>query len=144
MARADGTIFFGLQYLKRLLARAESPDAVVAEVCGHEFAHVAQYKHRLRDVLLAGQTNSRRLELRADFLAGYFAGMRKLERRDYPAAVFAAAAHAAGDLNVGGKSHHGTPDERAAAVVRGFEAAYRERQPFQEAMRAGVTYVSAL
>jgi hypothetical protein len=144
MARADGTIFFGLQYLKRLLARPESPDAVVAEVCAHEFAHIAQYKHGLRDALLAGQSTSRRLELHADFLAGYFAGVRKLERSDYPAAVFAAAAYAAGDYNVGRKSHHGTPDERAAAVVRGFEAACHERQAFPDAIRAGVTYVSAL
>jgi hypothetical protein len=144
MARADGTIFFGLRYLKRLLARPECPDAIVAEVCAHEFAHIAQYKHGLRDALLAGQPTSRRLELHADFLAGYFAGVRKLERADYPAAVFAAAAHTAGDYNIGGKSHHGTPDERAAAVVRGFEAAYRERRAFPDAIRAGVTYVSGL
>jgi hypothetical protein len=144
MARTDGTIFFGLQYLKRLLSRAESPDAVVAEVCAHEFAHIAQYKHGLRDALVTGQPTSRRVELHADFLAGYFAGVRKLERPDYPAAVFAAAAHAAGDRNVRGRSHHGTPDERAAAVVRGFEIAYHERRPFAEAIRTGVQYVSAL
>jgi len=60
------------------------------------------------------------------------------------AAAFAVAAHAHGDFNVTGKGHHGTPDERAAAVVRGFEVTYRERRLFQEAIRVGVKYVSAL
>lgn len=144
MPRTDGTIFFGLQYMKRMLALPESPDAAVAKVCAHEFGHIAQYKYGLRDAIVAGQPTSKRLELHADYLAGYFAGVRKRERPDYPAAVFAAAAHAHGDFNVTGKKHHGAPDERAAAVVRGFEVAYRERRPFQEAMRIGVRYVSVL
>jgi hypothetical protein len=140
----DGTIFFGLAYMKRMLALPESPDAAVAKVCAHEFGHIAQYKYGVKDAIVAGQPTSKRLELHADYLAGYFAGVRKLERPDYPAAVFAVAAHAHGDFNFAGKKHHGTPDERAAAVVRGFEVAYRERRSFQEAMRTGVKYVSVL
>jgi hypothetical protein len=56
--------------------------------------------------------------------------------------VFATDAFASGDNNVNDKSHHGTPDERAAAVVRGFETAYRERRNFADAIQIGINYVS--
>jgi hypothetical protein len=36
------------------------------------------------------------------------------------------------------------PDERAAAIVRGFEVAYRERRNLSDAIQIGVNYVSML
>jgi hypothetical protein len=41
----------------------------------------------------SGQSTVRRVELHADFLAGYFAGIRKRSRESYPAEVFAAMLH---------------------------------------------------
>src|SRR4051794_34170833 len=69
---------------------------------------------------------------------------KELQKPDYPAAVFATDAFASGDNNVNDKSHHGTPDERAAAVVRGFETAYRERRNFADAIQIGINYISRL
>jgi hypothetical protein len=144
MDRADGTVLFGLNYLKRWLAQPESPDAAVAGVCAHEFGHIVQYKYGLDKVLNAGQPTVKRVELHADFLAGYFAGTRKLQKPDYPAAVIAAQKYAGGNFLVNDRLHHGTPDERANAVVRGFEVAYRERRRFAEAIQIGMNYVSVL
>ena len=54
------------------------------------------------------------------------------------------AVDSAGDRSVNSVWHHGTPDERAAAIVRGFEVAYRERRTIAEAVQIGVNYVSVL
>jgi hypothetical protein len=136
---------FGLTYLRYCLAAPESPDAVVGAVCAHEFGHILQFKRGLRGHrVFAGQPTVKRLELHADYLCGYFAGMRKLQKPDFQAAVFATSRYAVGDTYFARRDHHGTPDERAAAAVRGFEVAYRERRRLDEAVQIGINYVSVL
>jgi predicted metalloprotease len=102
-----------------------------------------QYKRGLSR-LDAGQRTVKRSELHADFLAGYYAGARKLQKPDYPAAVFATTQYSIGDDDVNDRDHHGTPDERAGAIVRGFETGYRERRNLGDAIQIGVNYVSRL
>lgn len=143
MARADGTVLFGRGLLRRLLARPEAPDVAVTAVCAHEFGHILQYKLNLKKTVFARENTAKRVELHADYLAGYFAGISKLKRPDYPAAVFATTQHSAGGFR-GGKGNHGTPDERAAAVVKGFEVAYRERRNLSDAVHVGVKYVFSI
>jgi hypothetical protein len=142
--RSDGTVFFGRVLLSRCLHAPESPDAVVSAVCAHEFGHVVQFKYNLQPRLLAGQATKKRVELNADFMAGYYAGRRKLERPTYPSAVYATAQYAMGDTNFNGVNHHGTPEERAAAVVKGFEAAYREKRKLEDAVQIGFNYALTL
>jgi hypothetical protein len=144
MAKPDGTVLFERGLLKTLLARPEHPDVAVTAVCAHEFGHILQYKLGLRPIILAGQTTRKRLELHADYLAGYYAGALKLNNADYPAAVFATTQYLGGDSNVNRFQHHGTRKERADAVVRGFEVAYRERRNLSDAVQIGVNYVSGL
>jgi hypothetical protein len=144
LRRADGTVLFGQRLLKATLAQPDNPDVGVTAICGHEFAHILQFKLNLRKKLLEGQPTVKRMELHADYLAGYYAGTWKLKKPDYPAAVFASTVFSFGDQNINKPKHHGTPDERAAAVVRGFEVAYRERHNLAEAVQIGVNYVSTL
>jgi hypothetical protein len=144
LSRADGSVIFGRNLLARLLKARELPDVGIAAVVAHEYGHIAQYKHNLKQTLLAGQTTVKRLELHADFLAGYFAGARKLKRPDFPAAVFATTQYSAGDYRVERISHHGTPEERANAIVKGFETAFRDRRSPSEALQIGVRYVQTL
>jgi hypothetical protein len=144
MARADGTVLFGQRYLKKLLGLSEQPDVAVTAVCAHEFGHILQDKLRLRPMILAGQATVKRLELHADYLAGYYAGTLKIKKPGYPAAVFATQQYSAGDLNFNNPQHHGTPQERAAAIIRGFEVVYRERHNLSDAIQIGVNYVSML
>jgi hypothetical protein len=144
MQRADGTVLMGKKMLRHLLSLKEAPDAAVAAVCAHEFGHILQFKRQLPPIVLAGQDTVKRLELQADLFAGYFAGMRKRERPDYPAAVFAVTTHLVGDLDFNDRNHHGTPDERAAALVRGFEAAFRERLNLDATIEMSLRYVAQL
>ncbi len=144
MQRADGTVLMGQRMLARLLRQPEAPDACVAAVCAHEFGHILQYKLGMADRLRKGQPTVKRVELQADFLSGYFAGTRKRERQAFPAAVFAMTQFTFGDNMVNSPSHHGTADERAAAVVKGFEAAYRQKQSLGDAVNSSLRYVSTL
>jgi predicted metalloprotease len=90
-----------------------------AAVCAHEFGHVVQYRLGLARQLAMPNGEVKRLELHADFLAGYFAGRRKLENSGFPAAAFAATQDRFGDIAFNAPDHHGTSRERGAAVVAG-------------------------
>jgi hypothetical protein len=144
MSRADGTVLFGKRFFLSLMSQPEHPDVVVTGVCAHEYAHILQFKLGLIRRLDAGRRTVKRSELHADYLAGFYAGARKLQKPDYPAAVFATDAYAAGDYDANDPEHHGTPEERAAAVVRGFEVAFRERRSLSDAIQIGINYVSRL
>ena len=143
LARADGTVLLGKTLLMQLLSSIEAPDACVAMICAHEFGHILQFKHGLNERLLRGQRTVKRVELQADFFAGYFAGIRKRERPNFPAAVFASTALRFGDHFTNHHSHHGTPAERADAVVRGFKSAYEERASLSEAIEISMRYLAA-
>lgn len=143
LARGDGSVLFGRRLLERCLRAREHPDVVVSAVCAHEFGHIAQYKYGLSKRLQAGQSTVKRVELHADFLAGYFAGVRKMERPGFPAAVYAATQYGFGDYRSDNARHHGRPEERAAAIVKGFETAFRDRRSPAEALQIGMRYVGA-
>ena len=144
LPRGEGTVLFGRRLLARCLKAREHPDAVVSAVCAHEFGHIAQYKYGLSKRLAAGQATVKSNELHADFLAGYFAGQRKLERPGFPAAVYATTQYAFGDYRTESVRHHGRPEERAAAIVKGFETAFRDRRSPAEALQIGMKYVATV
>lgn len=142
LSNADGTVLMGINLLRTLRAMHDAPDVAVAGVCSHEFGHILQFKHGL-DVD-ADQPTVKRSELQADYFAGYFAGLRKRERASYPAAVVALIQHDYGDTAFWNPAHHGTPEERGAAVVKGFEAAFRDNKAISDAIQESTSYVSTL
>jgi hypothetical protein len=142
--REDGTVLLGQRLLKRLMASNDYPDVGIAAVCAHEFGHILQYKHGLDRQLRAGQETVKRVELQADFFAGYFAGRRKLERPSFPAAVFAMTQYNMGDDMIHNPNHHGTAEERSAAIVRGFEVALKEKRSLAESIKISLAYVATL
>jgi predicted metalloprotease len=83
----------------------------------------------------------KRSELQADYFAGYYAGLRKKERPTYPVAVTQGDF---GDSHFNSPSHHGTEAERGAAVVRGFNAAFREGKTLAQAIEESTNYVLML
>jgi hypothetical protein len=145
-ADGDGSVVFGRILFANLMNRPQNPELGVAAVCAHEFGHIAQYKRGADNLLIGPDRRVKRLELHADFLAGYFAGKRKLEKPDLPAAVFAQSQFNVGgeDSGFGAINFHGTKKERGDAVVAGFEAAYEDRLEFTPAFEKGLRYVLAI
>jgi hypothetical protein len=141
LGRGDGSVIFGMELFTFLMSQNEAPEAGIAAVCAHEFGHIVQYKRGVVPRLVQDNGRVKRLELHADYLAGYFSGLRKRERAEFPSAVFAATQYLFGDTNFGHAGHHGTKDERAQAVIEGFQAAYRDKKDFDTAVEHGIDYV---
>ncbi len=137
LQRTDGTVLFGLGMLQRLLARAQHADASIVAVCAHEFGHIVGYKKGLISRLAPNPNQPFRAEQHADYLAGFFSGMRKRERPDFPAVIFAMTQR---DFGGPVRGSHGTGDERAAAVVEGFKAAFERGLPATEGIEEGFRY----
>jgi hypothetical protein len=144
LRNADGTVLFGQRMLKQLLATGESPEVAVAAVCAHEFGHILQFQRNLDRIVGAGQATVKRVELQADFFAGYFAGLRKRERPEFPAAVFALTQSGMGDIKVNDPQHHGTHEERGRAIERGFQTAFVDQRGLADAITTSTEYVSSL
>jgi hypothetical protein len=140
--RTDGTVLFGKGLLQTL--RSEKYGELhVAAVCAHEFGHILQFRYGVQERLSRWPT-VKRIELHADFLAGYFAAKHKHDKPDFPAVEFAVAQAAAGDNYFFDVGHHGTSEERGAAVVAGFNS-YRDlRLSLTYAVAAGEEYVRSI
>lgn len=91
-------------------------DAALAFVIAHEYAHAMQAAFRF----MPGYTTL--AELQADCLAGVYLGSMpnlKVERSDVN--EIGSLAYRLGDYHWG-RYHHGTPEQRLRAVVRGINA----------------------
>jgi hypothetical protein len=119
--KPEGTVVFGTKLLG-ILEQSPYQTPAIAAVCAHEFGHLLQFKYvdqelkQIRD----SEGSVVRIELFADFICGYHAGIRELRQDDYPAVIQALNQFRAGDHIFGGE-HHGTPKERASSVEGGYQ-----------------------
>ena len=121
---ADGTVLQGLNDLRNAFKTYQHPDVAIATTLAHEFGHILQYKRRLFAVVNAGRSTKVRSEIQADFLAGYFIGLRKRERPSLPAAIAALSLYDIGSSDRDSRSH-GTAKERGEAFEHGYDAGFR-------------------
>lgn len=135
LERTDGTVTFGLSLLQMLLARP-TPDAAILAVCAHEFGHILSFKNGMIGQLSPNRYQPFRAEQFADFMAGYFAGTRKVLYPNYPAVVFATTQNSFG--RAGGD--HGSGAQRGEAVERGFVAGFRDRLDINACAQAGLAF----
>lgn len=130
---AGGTIIFGHKLLKELMKRSD-PGAAVLAVCAHEFGHIVSYELKIFDQLVPDKSMPLRGEQYADYLAGFFAGTRKLIRRTFPAIDFL---RTLGSMAGG---HHGTKEQREQAVYKGFQNAYDDKMPISKGVFEGLEW----
>jgi len=99
-----------------------SGDFAVAYIIAHEYAHNLQQELGIFDN--AQGPTARPYELQADCWSGTWANS-VYARGDLPQDdldEILNAALAVGDFDVGNEQHHGTPEERREAVLRGFRS----------------------
>jgi len=138
--RQHYAVVFGKNYFRRMFAYDPS-GITFLQTAAHEFAHVWMFKSGRLDELLSNQPTVLRAELHADFMSGYYLGLRKL---DHPDTSFRAAGlkrWESGDILHQDPHHHGTPAQRLEAAEAGFLLAYRERATVTEAFSAATTFV---
>lgn len=135
--RTDGTVLFGLSLLQECLARPSNGDASIVAICAHEYGHILSYKNDMIGTLSpsgSGDQGVFRSEQFADYIAGYYAGVRKRENPAYPAVAFATTQRSFG----GGD--HGSGRQRGEAVEAGFLAAYQRNLAPQVAFQNGLQF----
>lgn len=138
-----GTVLFGRNLFNELQA-ADPSGVSVLGVAAHEFAHIWQFHSGLYKVIRGNGPTVKRLELNADFLAGYYLGLRKSAVPSASLWIFGEKLWGLGDMNVNDRDHHGTPAERTAAAEAGFRLSFIEKKDMTTAFKAGMDYVAAL
>jgi hypothetical protein len=137
-----GTVGFGWDLFRREFYDYDNSGLTLMTIIAHEFGHVLQINRgHLPDLRVGYPLKS---EINADFLAGYFLGMRK---RRLPSLRF----QKAGELLVRSGSEvgdnptrtHGNSQERLDAAEAGFRLAYVENKSLDDAVRAGLEYVQS-
>jgi uncharacterized protein len=111
----NNTIYITQQHIKMAY---QYGDAALAYILAHEYAHAAQ--------IAGGFTprNITQIELQADCLSGYYMSvMPDVSFDDKDIEEIARIAFQVGDYEYNNRQHHGTPKERALAVLTGFQAA---------------------
>lgn len=133
-------VVFGKNYFTKLLTY-DPTGITFLQTAAHEFAHVWMYQSGQLDALLKDQPTVKRAELHADFLSGYYLGLRK---RDNPRASFRSAGMKrweSGDTYFEHQHHHGTPKQRLAAAEKGFRMGFLQGAKPSVAFDAATRFV---
>lgn len=139
-----GTVAVGEVLFQRLLLM-EHQTAALGAVCAHEYGHILAEKLVRQDLeqLKMADKSIARSELFADFVSGYYAGVRKINQEDYAAGIHALNQFRFGD-RLFGEQHHGTPRERAEAVAAGLQLGLRGQRPPAAVGSSALHYVRSL
>lgn len=136
-----GKVLFGRSLYSRLMGQDPAGASVLA-VLAHEFGHIALYASGQEQAVQAGRPTAKRVELHADFLAGYYLGLRK---RENPQASLLKAGRLIwnlGDTDFDDEDHHGKPAERNRAAETGFRLGFEENATFTRAFVAATDYIT--
>lgn len=138
--RTRGTVLFGQSLFQEAMGSDDDGMSVMA-VFAHEFGHIAQFNTGMHNRLSAGYPTQKLVELHADFLAGYYLGLRKSEHPDLRLWSAGALIHHLGDNNFTAPNHHGTPQERTAAIEAGHQLGRGGQVDIVSAMASGADFV---
>ena len=136
-----GIVLFGRNLFNDLQATDPSGVSVLG-VAAHEFAHIWQFHSGYYKTIRGNGPTVKRLELNADFLAGYYLGLRKSAVPSASLWIFGEKLWGLGDMNVNDRDHHGTPAERTAAAEAGFKLSFIDKKDMATAFTSGMEYVA--
>jgi hypothetical protein len=126
----DSGLYLDAQFLQTIRNSSNFGDFPVAYVVAHEVGHHVQHEFGLTKILayiVLGETFSREIELQADCLAGVWSKSATTRKLATPADITQAVTLAwtigdAKSVSQRSSAAHGTPDDRAAAFLAGFNA----------------------
>lgn len=136
-----GTVLMGMTLFRRRLAEGHDDGMTVIAVCAHEFGHIHQMRAGYHAQLARLDRTTKPIELHADFLAGYFLGLRKQEVPELNLQGVGAAYERLGDTHFGARQHHGTSAERIASIEAGYAFGHEGRRDIAAAANAGAQFI---
>jgi len=143
--RFPGTSYPGIYFTEGMvggiLQQATMRGPALAAILGHEVSHIYQYRHDYWERLTSKGNVVRPAELHADFCAGWsLSRVRFIGPKDLDAIVNIMTT--LGDTFFELKQqHHGTPEERSAAVRTGYHSS---AMSVAEMARFGELYVTTM
>ena len=140
----QGTVIFGKQLLSDELTRHSWGGLAVAGIIAHEFAHIYQYQSGFYQLLTAAQATNKLLELHADYLAGYYLGLKRLRGGDIDIKAFVDSLYLKGDTHFNSPQHHGTPLERKEVMLAGYKVGLTNNSNLRQVAQMGMDLVKSL
>jgi hypothetical protein len=117
----EGTVVFGKHLLSAELTKHSWGGIAVAGIMAHEFAHIYQYQTSFYQLLTQSQQTHKLLELHADYLAGYYLGLKRLRSGEIDIKAFLDSLYLRGDMDFNSPTHHGTPMQRKQVMLDGYK-----------------------
>lgn len=114
-----GTIYYGRQLLLSELNDPRRGGDAASGIMAHEFGHIVQFSRNTQ--FPKGTLHQ---ELHADFLAGYYLGRKRLVMYTDPMRL-AESLRPKADREFWEARHHGSPEHRVAALMDGYNHAWR-------------------
>jgi hypothetical protein len=151
----DGVLLIGEQMTRSLITRfgGKENGAAVSGSLAHELAHLFQFRNgpegggtwwttMLND---DGDITRRKVELHADFIAGWCLGQSPRGLIDFLGIdVFARRLYEFGEMDDLDPNSHGTPQQRYAVMLRGFFLGRNDKVSAADAAAEGRLFVNAI
>jgi hypothetical protein len=134
----DGEVNLGFRFLQARLRDEGGSDLSILAVLAHELAHVYQLKNSMCSLLYCSR-GVIKIELHADFLAGYSLGRLDSGFSRQRARDLTRSWGRLGDT-FSNCQHHGTADQRLSCLIEGFGLA-TESTSFEEVAGIGRQFV---
>jgi hypothetical protein len=131
----SGSVLLGVTLVGDEVQRSGLNNFTVPAILAHEVGHIVQFHH-------GNQLPTMLKELQADFLAGWYMGIRE-SGGGYPEALPRAmqAFYRLGDYDFTSPSHHGTPEQRLTAFKQGL---LNLRRSLEDVYQISYRFVSTL
>jgi hypothetical protein len=141
LPRGKGTVAFGITYYQKWMNYDPSGLSVLATLA-HECGHIKQFFSGKYLEIEGDLSTSKRIELHADYMSGYYMGV--LKRRNPDTSFWKAGDkfRQIGSQDDKDPDFHGTPQERIAASQQGFNVGFFETRDANFAFQSGMDYVS--
>jgi hypothetical protein len=145
LPHTKGTVVYGDLMFSYLMG-VDPTGTAVMWVMAHEFAHIWLYSTGdLGKLGPEGEPRStKRMELHADYLAGFYVGQRQRANRSISLYKTGSEIWKIGDKNYDDPAHHGTAPERLAAAESGFKISFLQGRDASYAYSAGLDYVLSM
>lgn len=125
----DGTVMMGAQLINSEAQHTGPVNFTVSVIMAHEFTHILQFK-------LGENLPTKQAELEADYMAGWYMANTTGMWLGVASSQALQSFFSKGDYAFNSPTHHGTPEERVAAVVAGAKDARSSlKQAFSHANR---------
>lgn len=136
-----GTVAFGRKMFQEQFQRYEDSGISIIAIIAHEFGHIQQFKRKISEKLRRGEPTVRRIELHADYLAGWYLGSLKKSNSKISLWASGDTFKRIGDYEFNNPQHHGTPEQRIAASEAGFHLGIEGNADIAAAVVAGMNYL---